>query len=201
MGKITDIKPQSRNKGRVSIFIDGRFFCGLEKLTALSHRLAIGDEIDTRQLAKAVFDSESAAAFEKAAKYLGMRPRTENEIRVYLGGKGYTQEVTAAAVDKLTGYGYIDDKEYCRMYIESYKHKSGARKIEAELLGKGIERDTVAEALDGLDSQTDAVTRIAEKYLFSHKADKRKLTAYLMNKGFDYDTVKEALGDMEINGD
>ena len=45
MGKITDIKPQARNKSRVSVYIDGRFCCGLEKITAALHRLKIGDEI------------------------------------------------------------------------------------------------------------------------------------------------------------
>ena len=84
MATITDIKPQAKNKGRVNLYIDDRFYCGLEKLTALSCRLTVGDEIDPDRLSAAVAESECASAFEKAAKYLGLRPRTEREMRTYL---------------------------------------------------------------------------------------------------------------------
>ena len=62
MGKITDIKSQARNKSRVSVYIDGRFCCGLEKLTAALHRLKIGDEIEPEELEKAVSESEIGRA-------------------------------------------------------------------------------------------------------------------------------------------
>lgn len=198
MAKITDIKPQAHNKSRVSVFADDEFLCGLEKLTVLTHRLKTGDEVNPEVLSAAVFDSECGAAFEKAAKYLGARPRSESEMRTYLIGKGYAQDVIDATIEKLMSYGYIDDAEYCRIYIDTYKHKSGARKLEAELRAKGIARETIEEALESIDDQSEAAMRLAEKYLSSHAPDKRKLTAYLMSKGFDYDTIKSALSDSDF---
>ncbi len=197
MGKITDIKPQQKNKSRVSLFIDGRFFCGLEKIAAAEHRLNIGDEIDEVKLTETVFESECASAFEKSAKYLGIRPRTAREIKTYLAGKGYSDKVVQRTSDKLTEYGYIDDKDYCRLYVEFYKAKSGVKKLESELRQKGISDDIINEALSEIDDQTESALRLAEKYLRSHAPDKRKLTAYLLSKGFEYDSVREAVKSLD----
>lgn len=201
MGIITDIKPQIKNKTRVNLFVDDKFFCGLEKLTVLSRRLRIGDEVNPDELCAAVEESESVSAFERAAKYLGLRPRTEKEMNEYLKDKGYAESAVKNTLEKLKGYGYIDDAEYCRVYINSYAAKFGVRKMEAELKSKGIDRELIACALEETGDQTEAVFALAEKYLSSHKKDKRKLITYLMNKGFDYETVKEAISDIDFSDD
>lgn len=190
---ITDIKPQQKSKSRVNVFVDGEFFCGLEKITAMERRLKIGDEIDPDELTKAVRESECAAAFEKAANYLGARPRTKKEIRVYLAGKGYSDEVINAAVDKLCEYGYVDDAEYCRQYVSAYSRKFGSRRIETDLRSKGVDFNLIEDALEELGEQSEEIRRIAEKYLCSHEYNERKLIAYLLGKGFDYDQIKEGL--------
>ena len=41
MKKITDIKEQAKNKKRVSIYLDGEFYCGLDLVTAVKNRLKI----------------------------------------------------------------------------------------------------------------------------------------------------------------
>lgn len=203
MATITDIKPQAKNKGRVSIFIDDRFYCGLEKLTAMQFRLKIGEEIDPDKLAAAVQESERASAFERAAKYLGARPRTQKEISDYLSGKGYTSEVTEATVQKLKEYGYINDAEYCRIYVEEYKYKAGARKLQCDLQQKGVPRGIIEQTLEGLDDDetAQAVAALAQKYLRTHAYDKRKLTAFLLSKGFAYDAIKQGLEEIGSDAD
>lgn len=204
MGKITDIKPQARNKSRVSLFIDGEFFCGLEKLTVLSCCLHIGDEVNPEKLAEASAESERTVAFDKAAHYLGVRPRTEKEMVTYLTGKGFSEQTVADTLRKLKEYGYIDDADFCRVYVEAYKHKSGVRKLEAELRNKGVAREIIdkalQEAFEDTDEQAEAAKRLAEKYLASHKPDRRKVTAFLAGRGFDFDTIKDALREFDFSG-
>lgn len=197
MGKITDIRPQSKNKGRVSLFVDGEFYCGLEKLTAMERRLKIGDEIDEDALRATVRESEISAAFERATRYLGARPRTQKEMRTYLSQKGYDADTVRAVSDKLSAYGYLDDAAYCRTYIAAYRRKFGARKLHADLLQKGVSREVADAALEDLDGQADEATAAAEKYLRSHDFDVGLLTAFLLRRGFDYDTVKEALSNLQ----
>ncbi len=200
---ITDIKPQAKNKGRVSLFIDDRFYCGLEKITALAFRLTVGQEIDPDRLTAAVCDSERASAFERAAKYLGARPRTKKEMADYLTGKGYTADTVDDTVRKLEEYGYIDDRAYCRLYVEEYKRKAGARKLAYDLQQKGVARSVVDQVLETLDDEQTAadVAALARKYLRSHAYDKRKLTAYLLGKGFAYDAVKAGLEQLGADGE
>lgn len=198
MATITDIKPQARNKSRVSVFVDGEFFGGMEKLTAMQYRLRVGAEVDPDRLAEAAGESERASAFERAAIYLGARPRTQKEIADYLTGKGYAPDAVDATVQKLQAYGYIDDVAFCRAYVEEYKHKAGARKMECELKAKGVSAAVIDEVLSALDEQESvrAATALAEKYLRSHAFDARKLTAFLLGKGFDYDTVRAAFEEL-----
>lgn len=196
MAKITDIKPQAHNRGRVSIYADGEFLCGLEKITALEHRLKIGDEVEPDELADLVASSERTAAFEKAANYLGLRPRTLKEIRSYLSSKGYAPDTVEYAADKLCEYGYVNDAAYAKQYVAEYRRKYGSIRMSAELREKGVPREFIDIALEELD-QTDDAAAIAEKYLASHAPDRRKLTAYLLSKGFDYDTVRAGLEKLE----
>lgn len=199
MGKITDIVPQKKNKSRVSIFIDGEFFCGLEKLTVLEHRLKIGDEVGEAKLSETVFESEVTQAFEKAAAHLASRPHSEQELRKYLAEKGFASAVIDRALEKAAGYGYIDDAEFVRDYIESHRGKYGVKRMGLELLGKGVDRALVDEMLEGLDQSEDA-ERVARKYLRTHEKNKYKLRAYLFGKGFDAEAADAAVAALEDEG-
>lgn len=201
MAKITDIKPQTKNKSRANIFVDGEYFCALEKLTVLEHRLKVGDEIDGDKLRAAIADSERTAAFDRAAKYVGLRPRTEKEMREYLTEKGYDEDTVDYVVEKLKSYGYIDDAEFCRVYIDYVSSRYGKRKIEADLKAKGVSREIIDAALEEADDQSEAVARLSEKYLRTHPPDMRKLIAYLMSKGFDYETIKKGTANIDLGGD
>ena len=201
MGKITDIRSQTKNKGRANIFVDGEYFCSLEKLAVLENRLKVGDEIDGEKLRAAVIDSERTAAFDRAAKYVGLRPRTEKEMRDYLLGKGYDDDTVAYVVEKLRSYGYIDDAEFARLYIDYVCNRYGKRKIEADLKAKGISSEIIDAALGEADDQSEAVAKLSEKYLRTHPPDMRKLIAYLMSKGFDYETIKSGTADINLGGD
>lgn len=201
MGKITDVKPQTRNKSRVSLFVDGEFVCGLEKLSVASARLKIGDEVDPDKLKAVVEESEKTAAFEKAVAYLGRSPRTEKEMRTYLVGKGFSMKVVIYAVDKLREYGYLDDAEYCRAYIRNYGDKAGVRKLAAKLYEKGVPREIIDTELSKLDDGVETARTLAEKYISTRKCDRRKVTAFLAGRGFEYDTIRQALSELDFDGD
>lgn len=176
----------------MSIFIDGEFFCGLEKLTALEHRLRIGDEVNEEKLSLAVFESEVTQAFDKAAGHLATRPHSEEELRKYLTEKGFSSAVIDRALEKMTAYGYIDDAEFVRAYIESHRAKFGVRRLGLELAGKGVDRALIDEALEELDQSEDAVGT-ARKYLRTHTKNKYKLRGYLFSKGFDPRATEAAI--------
>lgn len=192
MGKITDISSQKNNK-RVNIFIDGSFACGLEKITLLNERLKIGDEIQIEELSAIQLKSESATAFDKAVKYLSIRRRTQTEIFRYLKGKGYLDEVINSVTDKLIEYRYVDDEDFTRAYISTYKNKSGKIKLRYDLRRLGVAEEIISDALTERGDESAEAVALAEKYYRTHdKADRNKLYTYLSGKGFTYDAIKEA---------
>ena len=100
-------------------------------------------------------------AREEAAVYLSRRFRTEEEVSQHLRGKGYAEEEIARAVDDLKDYGYINDFDYCQAYYRyGIARDRGRRRIERELLDKGIPRQVIDSAWSALEenAEEDIVT-------------------------------------------
>jgi len=200
--KITDIQIQKENKGRLSVFLDGEFFCGLDAFTAQKHFLTIGKEISKEKLLEAVFDSEVESAFEKSMRQIETRLKSEKEIRDYLLGKLYSEDVIEACVDRLKRYNYIDDAEFCRQYINSYLSRWGRKKIEFMLKNLVLDRDDLNNILEEFPCQIEVAYKLAIKHIGNKTLDytqKQKTFAHLMQKGFDSNTIKEALGRINNN--
>ena len=64
------------------------------------------------------------------------------------------------------------------------------KKLEMELIKKGISREILDEVLDGRDDEDEVKKMIAKK---RNKYDDEKLIAYLCRQGFSYDLVKYSL--------
>ena len=199
MAEITAITPQKKDKTRCNIEIDGRFYCGMKLETVMQHRLKAGLSVSPEALSEMQLESEKQTALDKALTHItaGMKP--EREIRDYLKKKGYLQDVCDYVVDKMLGYGFIDDMQYAKQYTESAGKKKGARLIALELKRKGVSDEAIGEALSGLQGEEESAKRVLEKYLRGKTVDSvtlRKAYAHLMSKGFDYDTAHSALASL-----
>jgi len=197
VGIITDITAQKKNPNRVSVFIDGEFFCGIDFLSSQKHRLKIGETIDENVLSAAVFDSECNSAFEKCMGLINIRMRAESEIITYLAGKLYSQEVIDTIINKLKSYNYIDDAEFCCLYIESHRKGWGRKKIEYMLKMLKIDSEILSESMKVLASQADEAHCLLIKHKGTKPFDKYKAYVHLAQKGFNGDCIKEAIALME----
>lgn len=198
MNEITAITPQIKDKKRCNIYIDGRFYCGLTLEATVKNRLKVGQTVSPELLSEIQLDSEKNTALDKAMTHLSATRKTEKQIRDFLSGKGYLTAVIEYVIEKLNGYGFLNDREYAESYIEQTAKKKGARYIRAQLRAKGISETDVSDALGSLDDSTQLATasELLQKYMRSKQADRetlQKAGKYLLGKGFDYDTVKEAL--------
>lgn len=196
MPTITDIEIQKKNKDRVSVFLDGEFFCGLDTFTMQKHFLSIGKQVSKEKLLEAVFESEVESAFEKSMRQIESRLKSEKEIRDYLDGKTYKEEVIEATVDRLKRYNYINDGEFCRQYINSYLNRWGRKKIEYMLKSLVLDKEVFNNALEEVPCQVEVCYKLAIKHIGSKDFDytqKQKTFSHLMQKGFISDVIKEAL--------
>ena len=91
---------------------------------------------------------------DTAAKYLASRARSTGEMRIHLKGKGYRDEEIASVIADFLDYGYLDDDEYCRQYIKyAFGKGKGPIRVKQELAEKGINRDTIAFAMEDYEME------------------------------------------------
>lgn len=193
MGKVTDIKPQKRSKSRVNVYIDGEFAVALEAVTAKAGGVIVGAEIDADALARLCRESEDESALSRAFGYISRRMRTESEVRKYLTERKYPPSAVDSAVAKLKEYGYIDDEEFVRSYVENKRDTRGKLRMRRDLALCGADEKLIDGAIGDMGDQREAASRAAEKYLRTHPYDYRKLCARLSSMGFEWEDVRAAV--------
>ena len=205
MNEITAITPQTKDKTRCNIFINGKFYCGLSLETAVKNRLKVGQRVSPSYLAKLQMECEKQKALDKALTHVSVSRKTEKQVREFLRKKGYLSIVCDYVIEKMRDYNFVNDVDYAQAYVDSAVKKKGGRLIRLELKRKGVAEEDVDCALESVDAQTeiDTATGILQKYMRGKVADKEtlhKAFRYLMGKGFDYEIVKSALsafGDLD----
>ena len=205
MPKITDLKIQKSNKTRANLYLDGEFAFGVEMLTVMKLGLKIGQEVSQEKLAQAVLDSEKSVAFGKAMDYLARGMKTTKQMREYLAKKGYDEQVKGYVIAKLKEYKYLDDDTYAKVYVQQNSKTKGTRRLEQELLQKGIRREQ-AETAAELDEETarENASALAEKYMKNKTADIKslqRLQRYLLSRGYEFDIVNGIVRQYKIADD
>lgn len=197
MKTITDIKPQVKNPTRCNIYLDNSFYCGLELETVMRHRLKIGASVSPEDLDEIQAESETMRALDKALNFISRSQKTKKQVEDYLESKGYLEKTIEAVLDKMSAYKFVNDQNYAKDYAKSASKNKGKRLISLELKRKGVSDEDMSEALNDIDgeTETEAATKIAEKYLRNKEKTREnavKCYKYLLSKGFDYETAKEA---------
>lgn len=194
MSKITLIEQQKKDKTRCSVYIDGVFYCGLKIEVAIKYRLKAGMEIERSELDEIQLANEKIQATERAMNHLSATLKTRRQMSDFLASKGYTQAVIDYVIDKLEGYGYIDDYAYCRAYVASVSGK-GKTAIRAALIKRGADRDAIDEALSEVEEDEDEVMAVVRKYMRGKEYSREninKAIRHLISRGYSYETAKSA---------
>ncbi len=196
MSEITAILPQKKDASRCNIYLDGSFYCGMKLEVVLKNRLKAGQTVEISTLDALQLESERATALDKAMTRLSSSMKTRRQISDYLKSKGYVDAVVAYVLEKLEGYGFVDDEEYARQYTASAGKNKGRRLIALELQRKGVSAEDARVAVENMQGEEEAALRVLQKYMRGREADKEtlyKAFRYLIGKGFEYDTAKSAL--------
>lgn len=199
-GTITRIAPQ-RDPDRVSIYLDGQFVLGLGAAIAEERGLRVGQILAVEQVAGLREQDELGKAVDKALAFLTARPRSIREVRDRLKEKEIPPATIDAVVARLESWGYVGDEGFARYWIEnrSANQPRGKRLLRQELWRKGVERETVDQALDAaeLDEEGAALAlarkRINQLRALDEQTQRRRLAAFLQRRGYDWPTVKRAL--------
>ena len=144
-------------------------------------------------------------AREICLRLLAARPRTRSELAAALRRRGIADNVAAEVLGRYAEVGMIDDAAFARAWVTSRHHGRGLarRALGSELRRRGVDPETVGEALRQIDTDTEAATAraLVERRLRTTSGEPealvRKLVGMLARRGYPaglaYRVVKEAL--------
>jgi len=146
---VTGIERQKKNADRFAIFVDGEFAVGVRSEVLLAAGLRKGDEVTAATIEQLRGNEELVAARGTAMRYIGVRRRTEWEVRRRLTSKEFPPQLIDRIVRDLLAAGQIDDREYIVAFVHDaqLRKPSGPRMITAKLRKKGLGREIIEEVL------------------------------------------------------
>ena len=197
MGIVTAIEVQKRNKERVNVYIDGEYTFSLSLIEAA--RLRKGQQLTDDEIAALQGEDAVLKAVDRAAHFLGFRPRSLQEVRRNLADKETPPAVIEAAVSRLTTMGYLDDEAFARYWVQSrgeFKPLS-PRALRMELKQKGVPDAIINDVLGELDADSLAyqagLAQARKLRNPTHQAFRKKIGDLLRRRGFSYSTIRDVV--------
>ena len=172
MKKVTAVVPLDKRRSKV--FVDEEAAFVLYKGELRRYRIEEGEELSEEQHGRILEEVLMKRGKERALYLLKDRDRTEAEIRKKLKEGFYPQQVIDRTMDFLKEYGFVDDLEFGRRYIEVYGNQRS--QIQAFLRKKGYVPENTSPR------------------------ERAKLIAALARKGFSYEAVYQNLGGSREEG-
>ena len=202
--KITDIKVQSHNKERASIFVDDEYSFSLDLTSVLKFSLKKGQNISEDEIEKYNREGNFAKIRDKAMDILSKKAVTKKTLLENLLKKEYDKDLSKEVISELSEIGYIDDLAFAIQYInDAFEYKKhGKMRIEADLYKKGVSKETINEAfLESNINFSDNIKEIINTKFknadFSDIKTKNKIIRYLAYRGYNIGDIMAQLGSVE----
>lgn len=198
MMTVTKIEPLS--KTRYKVYLDGQFAFTLYKGELSRYHIAEESVIEDD-----IYDSLRLIVIKRAKlramHLLSDMGRTESQLRTKLKQGGYEEDAVEAAIRYVKSFGYINDMEYARSFIDSRKDRKSKKELYAALLQKGVPAEIVEQVFEEADygekDSRQAIEALMRKKSYNSETadvkEKQKMMGYLMRKGFSYQDVRNVL--------
>jgi regulatory protein len=193
--KLTAIRTQQRERGRLNIELDGEYAFSLQ--ATLAARLTVGQELTEAQIDELRAADTVEKAYERTLGYLSYRPRSADEIRRYLAKRSLEADAIDQIVSRLKKVRLVDDREFAEFWVENREtfRPRGAWALRAELRQKGVAEPVIEGALQDLDESASAMRAAesaARRYGRQGREDfYRHLIGYLQRRGFPYGIARK----------
>ncbi|MBI5620487.1 RecX family transcriptional regulator [Candidatus Gottesmanbacteria bacterium] len=156
---------------------------------------------------------------ESSIRFISFRPRSEKEIRFYLGKKFQKHKISDAPlldriITRLRELDYVNDRKFAAWWVEQRQiHKpKGMRLIAQELKAKGIDRELVSVMMQSdnfpsgreqnyQDTQEGLARKALEKKLslwdkLPKLEQKKKIYGFLGRRGFDGEVIGRVIDEV-----
>lgn len=201
---VTKLEPVTKMKYKV--FLDEEFAFVLYKGELSRYGIREGVQVEEELHRKIMDEIILKRAKLRAMHLLEDMDRTELGLRDKLKQGLYPQEAIEGAVQYVKSFGYIDDLQYARRFIESRKQMKSRREIYTQLCSKGVASELIEIAFEDCyetGGEKDAILQLIRKKRVdparATEEEMRKLYGYLARKGFRYDDIRQVIQNCDEN--
>lgn len=167
------------------------------------YKISLDMDLTEDDILNMTYFSDLERAKIKAYKFVLGRFKTKFEVKKKLETE-FDNNVIDEVLHFLEEEGYVDDKNYARVFIEDKQKINGygKNKIRFSLIQKGISKEIIDEFIFDLDSEFKNAKNMAIKKLKLLATEenefrkKQKIINYLSYKGFSFDIIQKVLGEI-----
>lgn len=200
---MTVTRIEELSKSRYRIYIDEEFAFVLYKCELRLYKIVVGEEMDETDYREIMTALLPKRAKLRAMNLLTAKEYTVKQLRDKLKDGCYPETIIEEALEYVAGYHYTDDLRYAVGYITDHESTRSRRRIEQDLMGKGIDSTTLEQAWLKWEEQGGSQDEVAmlqalleKKHYDAKNADekeKQRMYAFLMRKGFSGEAVRRAV--------
>lgn len=136
------------------------------------------------------------------------RAKSKGELLAHLKKRGVEDDIAQATIFRLQEAGLVNDAQFAKAWSQS-RHNSkklSKRIIAGELRTKGVDQNSIDEALDEIDSEDEyrmAFSLAMKKYSTMSKLEAdvqiRRVQSLLQRKGFSFDLIGRVIRELDIH--
>lgn len=196
-------KIQELTKNRFKVFLDSGLSFPIYKGELKIYEIHENSELKSDHFKELMSVVLPKRAKLRAMNLLKTRPYTVKAMRDKLTDGGYPENIIDEAIDYVSSFNYLNDAQYARDYIYTYKDRKNKNCIFRDLSNKGIAKEIIIEAYEeeAADDQNELekaqiLKFVTKKGYFDREFtfnDKQKLLASLYRKGFSIDLINKVL--------
>ena len=174
----------------------------------LKYHLFEGKEIEANTYLEVLGETKDSKAYYQAIKYIGIRLRSEFELKKYLIKKEYNKEVIENTIELLKQQGYINDEVFAKAYLNDKLNLTidGPLKILRGLNEHQIDKTISMLLIGNIDPNIfiEKVKKIINKRVknntkYSKNMLQKKLINDLYNKGYETNLYQYLINDIDLD--
>lgn len=190
-------------KSRYRVVLDGETAFILYKGELHRFHIKQGEELEEDARQSIFHEILPKRAKLRCMNLLKARDYTRKQLEDKLKQGGYPTDIIEEAVAYVESYGYINDENYAKSFIEYHMQTKSRKRIENDLSQKGVSKELIRKVFDELKEdglEIDEAAMIKELLLKknfhfqeSTYEERQKMCAFLYRKGFHADTISKVL--------
>ena len=134
----------------------------------------------------------------RALKLLARREHSRAELARKLSAHAEDPAEIEAVLDDCERHGWLSENRVVEQRVHTLRARYGARRIEHDLLARGVSGEAVAAALSGLkDNELEAAREVwSRKFggrLPRTPAERAKQARFMQGRGFDMEVILKVI--------